>query len=248
MKKICLVITSFFVLCLAACPSCSDKNAATSYTDLTDDEKARQALNDEDFPKAIELYKALVEKYPEDYERYPLLATAYAANAGVSVLSILKGSLGGGEEEEEEEEDEGGGSVFDSLDSTVPTDPSDDALSDIQLAVDTLQEVPEERLGEDGGYAYSASSALLLDIYLAASSTMHLNKFREVGADGQIDQDKLEEMSDEEVDVILGNLQAIADAEGSDLAGSVEETLEAIDAQEGETSRERLINYIISKQ
>lgn len=231
--------------------SCSDENAAKSYTPLTEDQKAKQALDDEDFPLAIELYKALIEKYPDEYQRYPLLATAYAASAGVSVLSILKGSLGGGggeEEDKEESENSSDSGLFAQLDSSVPSDPSDDELDDIQLAVETLQAVPEDLRSRDGGLAYSASAALLLDIYLAASSTMNLNKFTEVGEDGQLDRDKLEEMSPEDVDRILTNLESIAEAQGSEMSETVAKTLAKIEEQEGETTKERLINYIIANQ
>jgi hypothetical protein len=75
---------------------------------------------------------------------------------------------------------------------------------------------------------------------------MALNKFVAKTDAGELDVDQLQEMSDEDVDRILGNLEEISDRGDEQLGESVEEVLKKVDEQEGDSRRERLINYIIA--
>jgi hypothetical protein len=233
-------VITLFVICFGFFVSCGTTNQAEKYTTDTDDEAARKALDAKDYEKAIELLEGLIEKDPTGYQRYPLLATAHAGLAKVDVFSVLKGQISG------DSGGDGGGTIFDQMAKLVPDKPSDAQFENIDAAIEWLELMPESHRSPNGTYSYAPSSAFLLNVYSAISSTMALNKFVAKTDSGELDVDQLEEMSDEDVERILGNLEGISDRGDEQLGESVEEVLKKVDEQEGDSRRERLINYIIA--
>lgn len=218
---------------------CSTDNKAASYTDETDEEKAKKALDAKDFPKAIELYKALFVAEPERYDLMPFLSVAYAGNAGVDIINLMKQQF--------DAASSGGNSdMFSMLGSFLPTDPTDDQLADIQLAIDTLEAMPEEHRTA-GTYDYSEAAATQLSLFLAASSVMLINKVSGLGT-GTLDPDRLANMTDAEADAIFATLgDVVANGKtpsGEAIGGAAQSTLDAIEAQEGATTREKITNYL----
>lgn len=219
--------------------ACSTKNAGEAYSEMSDDDKAKQALDEGRYDDAISQYDALVTSEPEDYSRYPLLAAAYAARAGIDILNSLSSTL----------QSSGGGSAFDTLGNFVPSSPSDDQMSDVEAAIATLEKMPSDHRNGDGTYAYSAGAALQYTLFQTMHSVMIMNRFAVKTSSGAIDPASLEQMTDAEVDAILDGLTAAATASPDNLQGQavstvINQTMAGVDAQDGTTRKEKLIAYM----
>ncbi len=234
MKKI------IFLMALSLFWGCSTKNAASSYTADTDEEKARKALDQEDYAGAIDGYGKIVEGDPTRYDLYPLLAAAYAGAAGIDLVNIVKARFGV----------DASTNLFDQLNSFVPAAPTDDQLVSIRASVNLLKSMPEvERDPAQNSKDYASASAFQLTLYLAVSSAMNINKFVVKTDTGAVDQAKLESMTDADVEAILGNLEDIVVTQtggkaSEALSTQVNTTLEAINSQPGATQKEKLVSYL----
>lgn len=229
-----------FVLVLASVVTCSTKNAATSYTTDTAEEKARKALDSEDYSTAIEEYEKIVEADATRYDLYPLLAAAHAGAAGIDLVNIVKAQFGS---------ESGGGNLFDQLGNYVPSEPTDDQLTSIRAAVNILKSMPEVERDPGSDKDYASAAAFQLTLYLAVSSAMNINKFVVRTDTGTMDPEKLENMTDEDVEAILGNLEDIVLTQtggqaNEALSQQVDNTLAAINNQPGATQKEKLISYL----
>lgn len=246
---------SVFLLCLLVLlmSACADTNFAESYTENTPEEEARIKLEEKDYDGAITAYEALIAENPTEYKYYPLLATAYAANAGVKIIDMVQAQIDSG--------GSGGAGIFDTMGTFVPDDPTDAQMTSLNTAIDWLESMPTDHRSDAGLYEYSAEASLSLTLYLAASSSMLLKRYQPpevTNAEGEEEpaeftREDLEEMSDEEVDALLDNLDTIAAQDSSTEANQaveaqVEATLESIEAQEGATQKEKLINYLASTE
>ncbi len=217
---------------------CSGKNLAESSTTNTTEEQARLALADKKWDEAIALYEKVITENPSEYVYYPKLSTAYAGRAGIDLLAIVKSQVGQGGSS-------GSGNVFDSMGQFVPTHPTDDEMSDITSAIDKIKLMPEDHRTKGGPYDYSSETSFTLNIYLSSSSAMLVNRYSETDEQtGELDQEKLEEMTDDEVDQMFKNLDDIVASGDEDLGPAVQETLDAINATEGATQKEKLLKYI----
>ena len=214
---------------------CGTRNLAESSTENTPEEKARIALNEEDWDLAIQLYTELIAEDATEFKYHPLLGTCYAGRAGVDLLNIVKAQFDSGSS--------ASGGIFDTIGGFLPQDPSDVQMSDIGLSVSTITSMPVDHRSETGTYSYSAESYFQLNLYTASQSGMFVNKFSEKTETGELNQEKLQEMSEAEVDSLLANLGGVADGD-DELAAGVSEALDGINSQEGGTSKEKLINYL----
>ena len=227
-----MILTAAFVICQM---SCGSDNLAEPSTENTPEEEARAALNNDDWDKAIELYSALITEQPADFRLYPLLGTCYAGRSGVDLLNIVKAQFSAGSS--------ANGGIFGTIGSFLPQSPTDSQVSDIAAAVNIITSMPEDHRSNSGEYIYSAEAFFQLNLYTAAQGGMFINKFSQITETGELDQEKLQEMSEEEVDALLTNLGSVASG-GDDLATGVSEALEGINGQEGGSSKEKLINYL----
>jgi hypothetical protein len=213
---------------------CDTGSKAKPYATLTQEEKAREALDAQDYETAIELYKELIEAEPEAYERYRYLAAAYASSAGFDIIDVAKGDPGGGS-----------GSLLDALGGFLPADPSTEQLESMALAKDTLLAIPAELRSKDNTeVAYASGAAVQLEFYQSAYTIMYINRFAQVTPEGQLDPARLESMSDDDVSNILNNFSQVAATGGEGVPAAAQNVLNQIDQQEGETQREKLINYL----
>lgn len=226
---------------------CDNPSAVTPCSEKSPDEKARLALDRGDYDTAISILLELIEQEPEEYQRYTLLAAAYAARSGFLILDVLKSSFTGGNT-----------NAFDAVSSFVPSVDVvgelryADVVSDMGQAVASLKAIPEALRDKTSGEKYSKSADLQLSLYQSAYSVMYLNQFIRLGTDGKPDPEKLKSMSPEDALIVLENLRAAGALQGDggnpELAGKIDSTLTAIDSAPGETSRDRLVNYVaISK-
>ena len=233
------MIIRIFIFVLILATGCSDKNLAEESTENTDEEEARIALNNEDWDSAIELYVALVAEDSTVYSYHPRLATCYAGRSGIDLLNIVKAQFDGSSSAE--------GGIFDTIGGFLPDDPTDAQLSDIDLAVKTLQAMPSDHRDQSGTYEYSGEAYFQLNLYTVSQSGMFINKFSEPTATGELNQDTLNEMTDAEVEAVLSNLEGLSGGD-DEIAAGVNEALNGIDGQEGSTQKEKLINYINATQ
>lgn len=217
---------------------CSGTNLFESGTTKTPDEMARIALEKEDWDTAVDLYADLVNNNPEDYWRFPLMASALAGRAGIDILSIAAGILTGG----------ASSNILGEIGKYVPKDPTADELADLASAIARLEAIPAENRAASGPFAYSSEANTQLTIYRGAESSMILNKYQPAdakdSATSSYDRDNLEGMSETEVASIMGNIQGMADDGDESLGPSAQSTLDAINSTPGDTQKEKLLNYL----
>lgn len=228
------VLFSILVIMLSGCGT---RNLAESSTENTKEEKARIALNEENWDLAIQLYTELIAEDATIYKFHPLLGTCYAGRAGVDLLNIVKAQFSSGTS--------ASGGIFDTIGAFLPKDPTDAQMSDIITSINTISSMPEDHRSKTGTFEYSSEASFQLDLYTASHSGMFVNKFSEATETGELNQEKLQEMSEEEVDALLSNLDNVANGD-DELAEGVSEALEGINGQEGANSKEKLINYLNS--
>lgn len=227
-----IVLLNLLLLLLLACGT---STKAKPYAELSKDEQARKALDELDYETAVEIFKELVEAEPEEYERYRLLAAAYAALGGFDIIEAAKSNIGGS----------ASGSLLDSLSAFLPADPSAVQLESMRLAKETLLAMPPEyRSRTNSEVSYASGAAIQLEFYQSAYSIMLLNQFTEVGVDGKLDPSKLNSMTDADVDAILSNFASVAATGTEGVPAAAQAVLAQVDQQEGASQREKLINYM----
>ncbi len=222
----------FFICILWACDTTTK---ATSYVELTPAEKAREALDDQNFSEAIRLYKEVVAADPSDYESHRFLSAAYAGLGGFDLLKAISGTLTSSST-----------NILDSLSNFLPESPSTEQIEALGSAKDTLLLLPEEyRSFEHPEISTSSSAAQQLQFYQTAYSLSYLKQFTQVTETGSLDPSRLETMTDEDVDNILNNFEAIATMSGGGVVSQgVEAFIETLDATPGGTRREKLLAYL----
>jgi hypothetical protein len=225
---------------------CEQGKKQVPCSERTPDEEARLALDEKDYTKAIELLTALVTEYPEEYQRYPLLASAHAARSGFDLLAVARNQF------------TSGGTLFDQLAQFVP-DPAetgeeayDASLADMDAAVAWLRRIPADRISATSAESYAGSASLQLTLYGAAYSVMYLNQFTISADTGQFDPALLENMTEEDALVVISSLAAAGaqqtGEDGEALNQRINEAVANIDSQPGATNADRLRAFIDQEQ
>jgi hypothetical protein len=238
LKKILLKL--LLMALLIGSGGCDTENRLARYSELTPEDKAKQALDRKDYDEAIRLYGEILAGNGARYDLYPLLAVAEAGKAGVSVLDMVRSQISA---------QGGGGDILSSLSQFVPANPTDEQINYLSLAVDQLKSLPEANRTDVVVYPYAASAAFQLQLYLGAHSIMVMSKYKTTTLEGKVDRQRLEEMKDEEVSSILNNLKSMTEyapetVDGQVVSAKVDEVLSKIDTMPGETTKEKLLNYI----
>lgn len=236
-----LRIVLFFVLTFIL-GACDTKSKAGPYAELSNAEKARQALDAQDYSRAIDLYKLVITDDPTDYESYRFLSAAYAGAGGFDIFTAIEATLEGATTES-------GSSPLQALGDFVPSNPTEDQIESLRLAAETIALLPPEyRSYEHPEIETSSSAAQQMEFYQTAYSLITINKFASVTDAGGIDPAKLETMTDQDVDAILGSFENIA-AAGNDsvMSSAATEILAQIDAAPGGSRRDKLIDYLNSQ-
>ncbi len=242
-QSLCHWTLSFAVLILSVCSSlvqvgCGTQSRATSYVKLTPLEKARKALDEEDYPLAIELYSSHLADVPDDYPVFPYLAAAYAGAAGFDIVAAATANIGS----------EGSTSLLDRLNAFLPPDPTAEQLNSMLQAKIVILAMPEDHRDRNNDeISYASGAALQLELYQTSYAIMYLNQFTEVTVDGALDISRLQDMTPADVEVILNNLEEIAAKGGTGVPAGAGEIVAKVDAQPGDTRRDKLINYLTPK-
>ena len=230
-----------FLALLYACSS--DKNQLEKYSKMTDDDKAKQALDTKDYDAAIAYYTDLVAADPEGYWRYPLLSASYSGKAGIDVLSIVKNQLSSAS----------GKSInlLADMGELLPKDTAGDTTTLLKSAKSVLESMPAEQRSTNGTYAYSVGASSQLNLIEGMLAVSIVNKYTTLDTAGTVDRTKLEQMPDAEVAEFLDVLTTMSQDDsnstlGSTMKKSAADTLEKVNAMEGATDKERLMNYIAS--
>ena len=124
-----------------------------------------------------------------------------------------------------------------------------ESLNTMKKGVDILNVIPAEKRALTSGERYAASASLQLTLYQSAYSVMYINKFAYSAASGTtLDISKLESMTDADAEAILANLAAAGSVQqgenGQAVSTAVAGAQAAIDATEGATTKEKLVNYM----
>ena len=217
--------------------SCGTKNlfdcdggyARSKCVHRTKDEDARIALDKGDLDTAVTLLSELVADDPTNYQRYPLLAAAYAGKSGFDILNVVTANFGGSN------------SLIQTMTSFLPTPISrgalyDQSLTDMDSSIKTLTAIPAELRTSTSSDKYATSAVLQLTLYQAAYGVMLLNKF--TYSTTAYDPSQLANMTAADAAAILA---AFAGASGSSGAGSAAaKAIAAIQAQPGGTDQEKI--------
>jgi len=210
---------------------CNVGYAGSNCARLNKDEQARVALDNGDVAAAVELLAELVAEEPDVYERYPLLAAAYASKSGLDVFNIVTANFGGDS------------SILQVMETFVPTPTAlgsayESSLRDMNSGVQTLTAIPPSLRATTSSDKYATSAVLQLTLYQAAYGVMLLNKFT-YSASGY-DPSLLATMTAEDAVLILNAFLGAAEAAGGGAATSVASALSAIQSQPGSTDQEKI--------
>lgn len=218
---------------------CGTKNQAEPYEEKTNEEKAKQALDAREYDDAITLYEELIVAEPERYDLVTLLSSAYAGRAGIDIVSLLKNSISGSSDND----------VLGQVATFVPTEPNDAQLRDTSAAIARLRAIPLAERDPSSTKPAAISANLQLVLYATASAAMTLNQVAaKIPDTGSFDPEKLQNMSDAQVDAILNSLATAAEAgtlgTGQAAGQGAQDILNKVAEQPGATNKEKLINYL----
>ena len=225
------------LLLMAVLDACGSKNffdcdggyARSKCVHRTKDEDARIALDNGDLDTAVRLLSELVSAEPENYQRYPLLAAAYAGKSGFDILNVVTANFGGSN------------SLIQVMSDFLPTPISrgelyDQSLSDMDASVQTLVAIPAELRLSTSSDKYAASAALQLTLYQAAYGVMLLNKFTYSAT--AYDPSQLSNMTAADAAAILAAFAGAASSAGA--GASATAAIAAIQSQPGATDQEKI--------
>ena len=215
----------------------------------SDEERGKKALRDQDYALAITFLERAVDgllaqdhlSADERYRLHPLLASAYAAKAGVDLMSLAQVQTGGQQ------------SLFAALSSVLPHPQKTgesaylQSLADIKSALAQLEGIPSQLLVDKASELFGKSVALQKTLYLTASSVMAINRFAISSTTGSLDRVQLENMSDKDAAEILAGLEAASrEAHGDqpEIEEKIKETLTQINGEPGANQKEKLAAYI----
>ena len=245
---------AFTCLVLATLACGGTKNVATCAagkttgicSQQTPDERAQAKLNSGDYDGAITELGDLIAAEPATYSRLPILAAAYAARAGLNILTVAKSNFSGG------------GSIVDAFSAFIPTPKTvgkaayKTHVTDMQSAVAALKKIPAALLATTSASAYASSASLQQTIYTAAYGVMFLNEFAISSDTGKLDQTQLATMSESDADAIINNFASTGQipAVGATAAvqAQITATLVKINAEPGATNKEKIAAYMASQK
>lgn len=198
--------------------------------DASKEDRAKTHLDKFEFTEAIALYEELIAEQPTEYRFYALIATCHAGRGGIDILNIASQKINKDTP------------VLEQIQAFIPGNPTDDQLNDVQTATDYLTSIPDDA---DLGDSLPEALTNLRSVYYTAQSAMVINKFSEITPTGQLDPEKLEEMTADDAEQILESLQSAAEAGGNEkLNEKLNETLDEINSSEGGDALEQLKNYL----
>ncbi len=216
---------------------CSEKTA---------EEEARAALRSEDFATAIDTLEEFLADHPEEYRLFPLLAAAYAGRAGLKILDVATAQFGAATD------------IFAQFSQFVPGPEAVGAaqyrlnVQDMKTSVARLELIPAELLGSVSAEDYASTVALQKSLYQTAYSVMLVNQLAVSATTGSLDPNQLANMTEDEALEVISALSdaAILQASGGDPAvqAKIDAALAAIEAEPGESKKEKLASYINSTQ
>lgn len=226
----------YVTLVMSSCGSsnffdCKGGYARSNCSRLTKDEEARVALDKGDMTTAVEILTQLVAEEPEVYERYPLLAAAYAGKSGLDIFNVVTANFG---------EDS---SILQVMETFIPTPPSlgaayETSLQDMNSSIQTLVAIPAARRATTSSDKYATSAVFQLTLYQAAYGVMLLNKF--TYSSSGYDPSLLATMTPEDALLILNAFLGAAEAASGGASTSVASALSAIQSQPGSNDLEKL--------
>jgi hypothetical protein len=149
------------------------------------------------YDQAAEIMAKLVVFYPDEYERFGRLAASYAGAAGVELASFLKAMS------------QSSGGIFEMGKETLssPTDSSYEAdKENLKLAVTWI----DKKISDEGKQTTSTGDSLQATVYRMAETLVIANGFLVKSADGTWDQAAIDNLSPDDVDAIINNLDTIA--------------------------------------
>ena len=228
---------------VAACPGGKTSGICSQQTP---DEQAQAKLNSGDYDGAISQLNDLIAAEPETYSRLPILAAAYAARAGLNILTVAKSQFSAG------------GSLLDVFAAFIPTPKTVGAaaykthVADMQAAVASLKRIPAALVATTSASDYASSATLQQTIYTAAYSVMFLNQFAVSPDTGKLDAAQLSTMTESDANAILTNFadtgQIPALGANAGVQAQVAATLTKINAEPGATSKEKIAAFVAAQQ
>lgn len=160
-------------------------------------ESSSETAARKNYKAAAEILEKLISFYPTDYSRYALTAAAYAGQGGIELVSFLSTLSSGGD-----------GAMFTLGPELVPS-PGDADYDEVKAALAKAAFWITEKI-EKQDVEKSTSDDLQSSIYLMASTLVITNGLLSDAA--SFDPEKIQNMSVEDLDTIIDNLDTIAAA------------------------------------
>jgi hypothetical protein len=151
----------------------------------------------EKYAVAAEILSRLAIFYPEEYTRYGRLAAAYAGAAGVEMTAFLKAMAASG------------GGIFDMGKESLSS-PEDDSYESDKANLQEAVVWINQKIEKEAKATLPTSDQLQMTVYQMAETLVIANGFLVKTADGSWDQEAIDNISPEDVDAIIGNLDSIA--------------------------------------
>lgn len=198
-------------------------------------EAATVALDDRNPDKAIKILDSALSDDPDNYILMSLLASAKAQKAGVDTVDFALSMASSG----------AGGDIV-SLFSVVP-EASSSNLALLQEAIELLESIPSDSLHE--------ADTFKLSMFYTTSLTLK-SKLLDDDGDGVLSYEELLDLDESSAEDILQDLESaqnMLDAYSSedgtqDAAGNIGTIADAIEAEEGSTTTEKLRNFLESSE
>ncbi|MEY4065585.1 MAG: hypothetical protein RIR26_1793 [Pseudomonadota bacterium] len=140
-----IVLIFSAILCVLLLLSACGRNVVESYAPNNDQEKAELDMEAGRYETAIERLQRVLEKEPENYKARSLMAAAYAAQGGITTLSLVKNVTVASA---------GSGTALQKFTAILPEATSDN-LNSLDQACESMALIPVDARGEEMKIQYS---------------------------------------------------------------------------------------------
>lgn len=231
-------ILIFFALCTSIISGCG----ANVYSDLQSYDPADEAarlLEEGKSSDAIDLLESALEDDSANTSWISMLALAYAQRAGVAPLDFVS-NIG------TENTAPSGSNEITALFGVTPA-ATTGSIADVDRAIELMNQIPSE--------SYNDAEKLKLSIFQTAATVLKV-KILDVDGDGEVSQNELLGLSNATAESILtglvnastllGNGGADASSGGEEMANQIDAMVSGINAQSGNTAKDKLSGFLQS--
>ena len=212
--------------------ACGSDNIFENAVHRSESDKAQAALESGDFNSAIQTLEEYLKTHPDDATARSMLANAYLKKSGIDLLKIGTSMSSGSS----------GQSDWSALSGVLPAG-SQENVDSMKAAVGALQNIPASpRTDEQNSQLAIAQTTLAITVAKKSAGD----------SNGNISDEKIDQMSDSDALTIYNALKGSKDASGAmstpnDGLSKVGSLTDKIEQQSGDTPENRLRNFLKSQ-